>query len=185
MTYFDPQPRPDELPARMPSPFAHDAPVPLAARAADALRARLGRGDVPGSAALDEPGGGKMFGVLVVAAPDGRVGFVCGFSGMLAGRWAHDGFAPPLFDPIARDAFWPAAEDELRGLEARHRALATEAAELRAALEARVAVHDARVAELRARHADNRRRRHEAREASLDAAARRTVRRPHLHGAAT
>ena len=39
-----------------------------------------------------------MFGVLVVAAPDGRIGYLRAFSGMLGGSWHVDGFAPPVFD---------------------------------------------------------------------------------------
>ena len=57
--------------------------------------------------------GGKMFGVLVVADADGRVGWLRAFSGMLRGAWFVDGFAPPLFDPADRDRFWPAGEAAL------------------------------------------------------------------------
>lgn len=69
---------------------------------------------------LDAPGGGKMFGVLVVATGDGRLGYLCAFSGMLGGRWHVEGFAPPLFDPVSRDTFWPEGQAELRALELRH-----------------------------------------------------------------
>lgn len=108
MTYFEPRPAPDEVPARLASPFDPGHPHPLARRAAEALQARLRRRDVaegfdPGD--LEAPGGGKMFGVLVVAAEDGRLGSLCAFSGMLGGRWHVEGFAPPLFDPVARDTF--------------------------------------------------------------------------------
>src|SRR5262245_24021025 len=108
---LDPPPRPDEIPSRFASPFQAGAPAPLARRAAEELQHRL-RAGIPGVdlAVLDEPGGGKMFGVLVLAAPDGRIGYLSAFSGMLAGRWHIDGFAPPRFDPVARDRFWPAAE---------------------------------------------------------------------------
>ena len=57
-----------------------------------------------------------MFGVLVVATPDGRIGFLRAFSGMLDGSWHRDGFVPPAFDVAARDAFWPAAEAALATL---------------------------------------------------------------------
>jgi tRNA pseudouridine32 synthase/23S rRNA pseudouridine746 synthase len=59
-----------------------------------------------------------MFGVLVVQAPDGRIGYLKAFSGMLAGRWTLPGFAPPVFDEAARDAFWPAGEAALVKLDA-------------------------------------------------------------------
>jgi tRNA pseudouridine32 synthase/23S rRNA pseudouridine746 synthase len=119
VTYFDPQPAPAELPVRFASPFAHGPPHPLACRAAEELRLRLRRGDLGGGlelSTLEEPGGGKMFGVLVVAAPDGRVGYLRAFSGKLAGHWRVDGFAPPLFDQVASDAFWLAGQAELSAL---------------------------------------------------------------------
>ena len=169
VTYFDPQPAPTELPVRLASPFAPGPPHPLARRAAEALRLRLCRGELARGLdleALDQPGGGKMFGVLVVAAPDGRVGYLCGFSGMLAGHWQLHGFVPPLFDAAAREAFWPAGEAELRTLENRHAELVdgAEPVTLRARLAALTARQGAEVAGLRARHDANRRLRHEARE---------------------
>src|SRR6185503_1664569 len=81
------------------------APHPMAVRAADALWCRL-----ESAPPRDE---GKMFGVLVVADRDGRVGYTCGFSGMLDGKWDQPGFVPPAFDVEARDVFWPAGEAEL------------------------------------------------------------------------
>ncbi len=111
------------MPARLASPFDPAPPHPLARRAAEELQLRLRQGDVaPGidAGVLDAPGGGKMFGVLVVAAEDGRLGYLRAFSGMLGGRWHVEGFAPPLFDPVARDTFWPEGQDALRALEQRH-----------------------------------------------------------------
>ncbi len=86
-------------------------PHPLALRAADAVWATL-------DAAPPRETGGKMFGVLVVADPDGRLGYTCGFSGMLDGRWEQPGFVPPPFDAGARAAFWPAGEAELAAMTA-------------------------------------------------------------------
>jgi tRNA pseudouridine32 synthase/23S rRNA pseudouridine746 synthase len=169
VTYFDPQPAPSEVPVRFASPFAPGPPHPLARRAAEALQLRLRHGGLARELdlrALDEPGRGKMFGVLVVAAPDGRIGYLCAFSGMLDGRWQVDGFAPPLFDAAAREAFWPAGEAELRALDARHAEL-TDGAEpvaLRARLAELTARHDAEAAGMRARHEAHRRLRHEARQ---------------------
>ncbi|WP_240359203.1 RluA family pseudouridine synthase [Pyxidicoccus trucidator] len=121
LTYFEPRPALSELPARLASPFDPSPPHPLARRAAEALQARLLRGDLTGFdvGVLDAPGGGKMFGVLVVAAGDGRLGYLCAFSGMLGGSWHVEGFAPPLFDPVSRDTFWPEGQAELRELELR------------------------------------------------------------------
>src|SRR5688572_25582224 len=111
LTYFDPAPDPSELPALVPNPFDPGTPHALAQRAAHELHARLCDGiDGVNMTTLERSGGGKMFGVLVVSNSAGRVGFLCGFSGMVGGRWNVEGFVPPLFDPIARDAFWPAEE---------------------------------------------------------------------------
>jgi tRNA pseudouridine32 synthase/23S rRNA pseudouridine746 synthase len=176
VTYFDPQPAPDEVPVRLASPFAPGAPPALARRAAEALQLRLRRGDLPGGVdlgALDAPGGGKMFGVLVVSAPDGRVGYLCGFSGMLGDRWYVEGFVPPLFDPVVRDAFWPAGEADLRALADRHAELVggAESVALRASLAELTARHRVAADELRAHHDANRRLRHDARRHLTDGAA--------------
>ncbi len=111
------------MPTRLASPFDPGPPHPLARRAAEELQAHLRRGEAAEGldlGALDAPGGGKMFGVLVVEAADGRIGYLRAFSGMLGGRWNVDGFAPPLFDALARDTFWPEGQAELRELELRH-----------------------------------------------------------------
>ncbi len=162
---LDPPPTAGELPARFPSPFDPGPPHPLARRAADALIARLRRGEVPGEAALHAAGEGKMFGVLVVADAAGRVGWLAGFSGMLDGRWLVDGFVPPLFDVAARDAVWPAGEAALAALE-RARAEVeggVDAAAARAALAALTARHDRERDAMVVRHRDQRAARHAAR----------------------
>src|SRR5260221_7568521 len=98
ITYFSPQPERHELPARFPSPFAIE-PHPIALRAVREL--------------VVDPREGKMFGVMIVRARNGQIGYLRGFSGMLDGSWHVDGFVPPVFDEPARDAFWPAGEAEL------------------------------------------------------------------------
>jgi tRNA pseudouridine32 synthase / 23S rRNA pseudouridine746 synthase len=123
VTYFEPQPGVASLPQRLTNPFVDAAPPPLARSAAEALQRRLLRRELASAvdlSALERPGGGKMFGVLVVAVPDGRVGYLCGFSGMLGQRWEVEGFVPPLFDAPARDSFFPDAEAELDALGERH-----------------------------------------------------------------
>ena len=132
-------------PARLPSPFgpAH----PLAIAAARDLMAHLD----------PAPREGKMFGVLVVPG-----GYLRGFSGMLDGAWLVEGYAPPLFDLAARDAFWIAGEQELRD-----RAVAIEAA--RAVRDPLIAGQQTELAVLKSRHVANRAARH-ARRAALDAA---------------
>jgi tRNA pseudouridine32 synthase/23S rRNA pseudouridine746 synthase len=142
---FDPQPAPDELPPRMPSPFATE-PHPLARRAADELVAGL---------SIELRREGKMFGVLVVRAPDGRIGYLRAFSGMVGGTWLVDGFAPPAFDLTARDAFWKPGEAELGVLAARE-------AELVADPSVR-ARHATELDAMRASHRERRARRRELR----------------------
>ncbi|WP_224249543.1 RluA family pseudouridine synthase [Hyalangium gracile] len=124
-----------------------------------------------------------MFGVLVVAAPDGRVGYLCGFSGMLDERWHVDGFAPPLFDPVARDAFWPAGQAELYALAARHAELVdgAEAVALRTRLAELTERQAAATAELRARHEENRRLRQAARRRLTEGTLGEEERRAALH----
>jgi tRNA pseudouridine32 synthase/23S rRNA pseudouridine746 synthase len=116
VAYFHPQPAATELPGRFPSPFAAE-PHPLARRAAALLMAELAAGRLSAHA-FWAPGGGKMLGVLVVRDRRGAVGFLRGFSGMLAGSWDAPGFVPPVFDGGVRDAVWPAGERELDAMTA-------------------------------------------------------------------
>ncbi|MBJ6761955.1 RluA family pseudouridine synthase [Myxococcaceae bacterium JPH2] len=126
MTHFEPQPAPDEVPTRLPSPFREDAPHPLALRAAEALQRDLRRGVIaPGVdvRALEGAGQGKMFGVLVVASRDGRIGYLRAFSGMLAERWWIAGYVPPLFDAVARETLWETGDATLALLSEQYAAL--------------------------------------------------------------
>ncbi len=146
VTYFDPQPTPAELPTVFASPFDHAPPHPLARRAVDELAAMLRAGAFGIRIAdLDARGGGKMFGVLVVADREGRIGYLRAVSGMLAGTWEVPGFAPPLFDVAARDAMWPAGQTTLREHALALRALDT-SSDLAAAT-ASLAAHDASLTE--------------------------------------
>jgi len=138
-----PEPRPlvplpdaGEPPSRFPTPFDRTAVHPMARRAAaalmDALQAGPGRGW-----GLEAPGHGKMFGVLVVEAPDGTIGYLRAFSGMLGGAWELPGWAPPTFDRELRDAVWgPGEEAEMLALAARRQALVADAAGMHAAIRA-------------------------------------------------
>jgi tRNA pseudouridine32 synthase/23S rRNA pseudouridine746 synthase len=168
IAYFDPAP--SELPAQLASPFDPGEPHPLARRAADELIGWLRGGAGLAAetlAALDAPGGGKMFGVLVVAARDGRIGYLRGFSGMLAGAWSAPGFVPPLFDAAARDAFWPAGERALADIDRALRAQSesAELAALRAEHTALVARCTAELAALTELHTERRHARRAARAA--------------------
>ena len=173
VTPFEPQPAPGDVTGSFPSPFDELGPHVLARRAAEVLQAEFRAGFVaPGipAAMLDGPEGGKMFGVLVVQEPGGRIGFLRSFSGMLAGRWEVPGFVPPLFDREARERVEPAGEAGVKALLARAEELRTspELTGLRAAHEAQQARHAAERAELRTRHEERKRRRH-TRRAELEA----------------
>ena len=173
VTPFEPQPAPGDVTGSFPSPFDELGPQVLARRAAEVLQAEFRAGFVaPGipAAMLDGPEGGKMFGVLVVQEPGGRIGFLRSFSGMLAGRWEVPGFVPPLFDREARERVEPAGEAVVKALLARAEELRTspELTGLRAAHEAQQARHAAERAELRTRHEERKRRRH-TRRAELEA----------------
>jgi tRNA pseudouridine32 synthase/23S rRNA pseudouridine746 synthase len=154
--YFDPPPD-VAAPERFPSPFAHE-PHPLARRAALELAARIGH-----RPALHAAGGGKMFGVLVVADAHGRLGYLSAFSGMLDGAWIVDGFVGPAYDVDARAAFWPAGEAGLGELADRRAALDRLAAPLRAELAVTRQRHATELAELRALHLARRSERRAAR----------------------
>ncbi|MBF5045614.1 RluA family pseudouridine synthase [Aggregicoccus sp. 17bor-14] len=158
MTPFEPQPARSELPVRFENPFRPGPPAPLVRRAAETLQERLRQGAVPVDLGeLQKPGGGKMFGVLVVATPDGQVGSLSAFSGMLAGRWQVEGFVPPVFEGAARDAFWPAAEAELDALGERHAVLSRDATAMRERLEALTRAQKAEARALRDGHVEARR----------------------------
>lgn len=101
MIVFSPRPLAVEMPARFPSPFDRSAIPPISRRAVEELVGWLRSEER--HLRFDAPGGGKMLGVLVVEAPDGTVGYLRAFSGMLQGRWEMAGWAPPAFDPSAWD----------------------------------------------------------------------------------
>ena len=69
MITLSPAPDSVELPTRFPSPFDRGALHPLAQRAAMELVNTL-QSQHASSWRLNDPGNGKMFGVLVVAAHD-------------------------------------------------------------------------------------------------------------------
>lgn len=152
---------PGTLPSTLPNPFDEGAPHPLARAAAEELQAEL----------LADPqrfdsDGGKMFGVLVVEAPDGRVGWLKAFSGQLIGRWEIEGFVPPMFNVEARSAVEEPGEIAIEGLIARRNAhqesdAFVEARRVMETLEAEQA--EARGA-MRLRHQANRRNRKARRE---------------------
>jgi tRNA pseudouridine32 synthase / 23S rRNA pseudouridine746 synthase len=59
---------------------------------------------------------GKMFGVLVVEAPGGSIGYLAAFSGKLAGTNRHDFFVPPIYDMLTEGSFFHSEEIEINAL---------------------------------------------------------------------
>ncbi len=49
---------------------------------------------------------GKMFGVLVAADNEGKIGYLSAFSGKLAGTNDHPRFVPPVFDMLTENSFF-------------------------------------------------------------------------------
>lgn len=56
---------------------------------------------------------GKMFGVLVVKTPEGKLGYLAAFSGKIDEQVFIDGFVPPVFDTLNPNGFFKLGEEEL------------------------------------------------------------------------
>ncbi|WP_232058478.1 pseudouridylate synthase [Nibribacter ruber] len=69
---------------------------------------------------------GKMFGVLVVQAEQGELGFLAAFSGKLAGSNHHAYFVPPVFDSLTEGSFLNLGMAALTQLNNQIKALSTE-----------------------------------------------------------
>ena len=113
---------PTGRPTRFPTPFDRKALHPLARQAALELMREL-ESHFAYRWRLHEPGNGKMFGVLVVEAPDGRLLVLPAFSGMMHGEWEVEGWAPPTFDAALRDRVWGPGEEEMRAFAAQRASL--------------------------------------------------------------
>jgi tRNA pseudouridine32 synthase/23S rRNA pseudouridine746 synthase len=156
--------------APFPNPFDQRRPSGLALAAGGSLLTQFRNGRISNdieSKILETPGSGKMFGVLVVETPEGELGFLRAFSGMLNGRWEVAGFAPPLFDCARRSQIEIVGEADVKALAVRAETIADseELAQARRAveeLENRLACE--REA-LRLHHIENRRQRHMQRRA--------------------
>ena len=122
ITWLDPQPPSDERPRVFPSPFDDVAPHALAQRCAEWVKRDLSTGFIaPGlpTSVLHRAEGGKMFGVLVVEASDGRIGFLRAVSGQVERAWTIEGYVPGVFDASLRIESEVAAEIVVKGLTAR------------------------------------------------------------------
>ncbi len=165
LTWLEPQPAAHELPERLNSPFDVGEPHPVLARALEVVMAPLRAGVIaPGFpvSLLHGAEGGKMFGVLVVRAPDGRVGLLRALSGQLERRWDVPGYVPPGFDRVLRERVEAPGERAVKELTARVEA--QKDSEPRRALEAQLAeltrTHDEARAAMRQLHEGRRTQRH-------------------------
>ncbi|MES2781141.1 MAG: pseudouridylate synthase [Bacteroidota bacterium] len=109
----------------------HSIPHPLCALAAEQLQEYLltqqeWKHNFGLTADGTGPVIGKMFGVLVVQTPAGEVGYLCGFSGKLAGANLHTKFVPPVFDTLAEDGFLAPGMKELSRMSESIKMLQTE-----------------------------------------------------------
>lgn len=98
------------LPERFTFPFYYQ-PHPLARMAVAELQHYLeAQTDIDHNFGLDGTkegaGSGKMFGVLVVQDPEGKLGYLAAFSGNLGGVNEYPGFVPPVFDTLSEDSFF-------------------------------------------------------------------------------
>ena len=99
------------LPEKFTYPF-HYTPHPLSVMAAKEVQAYLHtRKDWESD--LEQ---GKMFGVLIVQAPIGEIGYLAAFSGILAGKNLHDYFVPPVYDLQQPEGFFRIEEDRISAI---------------------------------------------------------------------
>lgn len=105
-TVFHPLHTELQRPDRFTYPFCYE-PHPLCLLAAKEVQQELGR------MVLTE---GKMFGVLVVADADDRLGFVAAYSGLLEGRNDWPYFVPPVYDAQQPDGHFKQEERQISAM---------------------------------------------------------------------
>ena len=102
---------PKNMPERMNNPFSYE-PHPLCIEACRELQAELSqRNDW-----REEIDHGKMFGVLIVEAGNGKIGYLRAYSGQIGGRSNWEGFVPAVFDYLQPDGYFKKHEAEISEL---------------------------------------------------------------------
>ncbi len=95
------------VPEKMNNPLAYE-PHPLCIQVCKELQSYLAqRTDWQ-----EEIGKGKMFGILIVKAPD-RIGYLAAYSGQIGGRSNWDDFVPAVFDYLQPDDYFKTHEAEI------------------------------------------------------------------------
>lgn len=102
------------LPDAFTYPF-HYTPHPLCIAAAKEVQAYLST-QHRWQAELQQ---GKMFGVLIVQTPEGKLGYLAAFSGLLAGENKHPFFVPPVYDLLQPQGFFKKEEDRISAINQR------------------------------------------------------------------
>lgn len=103
-----------QKPCKFTNPFYYE-PHPLCLLAAQEVQAYIAAdGELRANADF-----GKMFGVLVVEAPDGGLGYLAAYSGLLAGRNDHAFFVPPVFDSMRPGGYFKLREAEITAVNRR------------------------------------------------------------------
>ncbi|MCF0167847.1 MAG: hypothetical protein HUJ93_04275 [Bacteroidales bacterium] len=85
-------------------------PHPLSQKAADIARQSIEKLPDEIRCAFAQ---GKMLGVLIIRDSGGRIGFLKGFSGIVAGKSNIEGFVPPIIDLTDANGFFKKGEKEL------------------------------------------------------------------------
>ena len=106
------------LPEKFTYPFCY-TPHPLCVQAAQEVQSYLNNFR-EWSEELQQ---GKMFGVLVVQIPEGEIGYLAAFSGILAGKNVHSFFVPPVYDLLQPQGFFKIEEGKISAINARIRQL--------------------------------------------------------------
>lgn len=96
------------IPERFTDPFRY-SPHPLVSVAADMLIQRISCSNELSSHFSD----GKMLGVLIVSDDCGQIGYLCAFSGNVAGHSHLEGFVPPIFDLLDPCGYFKIKEAEI------------------------------------------------------------------------
>ena len=100
-----------QLPLLFNCPFSY-VPHPLCVQASESVMRYLEQQENW----AEELRRGKMFGVLLVQAPDGEVGFLAAFSGLLQGTNDLPFFVPPVYDLLNPHLHFKQEEDEISAL---------------------------------------------------------------------
>lgn len=101
-------------PCKFTNPF-HYEPHPLCLLAAQEVQAYISADD----GLRADADRGKMFGVLVVEADGGQLGYLAAYSGLLCGTNDHPFFVPPVFDATQPDGYFKTHEAEITAINRR------------------------------------------------------------------